>query len=853
MFDFREYFENQAQTNLSEFVRTSNSFRSYNIISWLLLTCLSLVIFLALIARLNERIETNIGYLFLVSCLSLTFYLVLTKSTNLLFRCIYEFNKSRQQFSEFLSIRPLFYYFIATILFVVGPTIFVTVIVFREIVSFDQSLSILSNNNATIYISSIAPTVSAILLGLLAAQVALFTFVANFLIGKYSSRIASILMQQPTIIILEFSTVLWLAIILATQFWGISTHLSSYPVLYFFLAIVLPIGANVILTFLLSIRGFTADEAIKIVSGSLSQKVMHLFPPTISMEKISLLEKFLMMSGLDWRNSSRRNAFELPAKAVAETIDAIDSLVNAASQAIKDDHTEVLIAALNGIAHVMKSYVKARQSYSATSDRIFAHLANLMNMLVDQVKESSNQTLQAYVVNAIGNICKIAVKVGNRGLGGPSRYNPNLIQWISLLEESSFKFVTSDRSTAVTAALNQLKGIVLLCVKNGLDESIEFTLIPAIEKIFSKFVKVQHSWTYFLTNRILSDLIMMWLSSFCISADFEQKYRLEKKFREKFFELLTIRIEHKPTIGFESTSFGSELTTKTSADTFVIQDVFLCFYLYRPKDGHEALDLKEMLEQLLEGLAIATQKAIEVELPLQGMFVQAFYECAYLVVHGLPKSLLIAPRARSSLEEPPYNKEEFVESSINQDELFEKLFEVGEQLLSLMIKKERTLFREEFDSLVWLIGFLLHRSKIEEKLLNNIEKLIEKIVLLMEENLKDRDRKRFLPYLKLIGAWLDHFWPSSLLNARIQKILITFNKDERGNLRGRSFRSHEGVLGYPESHIGGRLHPPPLRSIDITGLFKGSFVLAVKELRSRKILEAYNDKITTAIKENRSK
>lgn len=294
---------------------------------------------------------------------------------------------------------------------------------------------------------------------------------------------------------------------------------------------------------------------------------------------------------------------------------------------------------------------------------------------------------------------------------------------------------------------------------------------------------------------------------------------------------------------FNLNGCGSILTSKSSNDSIVLQDIFYAT-LSRPisEDWQRKMTISD-LHKIIRLVADLAQVAATKLTADNGIFITAFYEISYLVLRGLPKSL---ETQKDSIRSDMSLLREYMSS---QDELVTGVLTVWRELFSVFFDNRIIGWDwESYMCAILGIGFANIEGRksdvLKKQLLESVQHLRQRVVKAQSDESRNVDH--WLPYLQLLGAWISGFSAeeaglSGEIAAEVGR-LKSFDSVPHGY----SGRSQFEPYGYPTDHWGDFCLPKPqnllsqgyMRQDDIQQFLKWQ-----ASLMSSDLLLAYHEEV----------
>lgn len=639
---------------------------------------------------------------------------------------------------------------------------------------------------------------------LLAIQVALFNFMLQHVLSKFSGVIAQEVTQHRSFSFLMGSSIFTLIFSYLIITYGYPAAIES---------LILPYLASTLLfTLLLSIHisriGLRENQSIHFFGLSRGRKISKSIPTPLNLElQKQRLWIFLGYFGLDFRSPSKIMA-SMPPFAVNLTLDTHNALLGVANKALIEGQRDVFIASLNSIEVSMSHYSVKRKLYHTTQDSVFTYLNYQLAGLIETTSKSQNEYLISDLIISMGRLSKLSYCLGKWELidlsTAPSdkRVEHGRNFMVSLWMNNFFQSFESThvltRSTGASDSIRQLGDLTIYSIAMGNLECVTLSFLPTIRKITATcLASIGDAYHLFLFGQCFKKVvyILAVLST----------YRLHITSTQDSFKETLKLIEELSNLYFfsQATSFSLDdpvngLTSKLDENQPCIQEIFYIILNRKIYDIHDYKLNKNELSDLLKLNTKLAKLGVNSGAYISSSYFEAFYEMSYLILRGIPKPYTQYDQKEnetrfdfSGTSDPVSSKNQFI------DEIFKNLTE----MMECFYPSERV-NHDWIQSAFSTIGLAVAVCKTNNDVYLKA-KVIEFCRYIFSKVKADYDSDtsppcEMLKYLQLTGAWIEHYSLDQPLSENIANLVVT-NRRRRGGM-GMGSSGRYGYYGYPTIH-----------------------------------------------------
>ncbi|QCZ94408.1 hypothetical protein [Salinimonas iocasae] len=638
--------------------------------------------------------------------------------------------------------------------------------------------------------------------GLLASQVALFSFMMQQVHSKYSGVVAQTVASHRSFKLLALYPVIGLSTPFLLHNFGAPKSIESLilPAIGFMMLV------GLLLTVMVAKAGLSESRAVRYFGVASAKRINTVMLPPIKVNSqvYQYFWRSLNFLGLDFRNKDRFQLITPPSKGYDVAMESIGALLGIANKAALEGQHDVFISSLISIEATMEAYAAKRKYYVSSEDEVFTYLNYQFCALVESTSKIPNQYLISNLTSSVGNIAKLTYSIGNipRELvedGHPGNSNNfTTALWMGLLVQCFEHTHTLTRSTAAHASIGKMSDLAKTSIMFNDSDAITLTYLPSIKKVYALCItQLNDAYHKELAGACLSKLMenLMTLSVF--------RDTLRGTHQDAFEETLNLICDlSKLYLAVDSSgslTLNDPLNialTKTSADKNCMQEIFFVVankdisgnYSYRVAIS----DLRKIIEKIHEMATFSLRQNIYTSY----YYLHALFEVLYLVVRGLPTKF-------NEYDEMDHQEQANfgfdVELVSTEQMLIELITDKLQDLTSQFYKSERVP-SEWQHSVFSSLGILIIRftDREEEFIKDKVTDLVNSYYLLVKNDIDAGKRAHYdsEKYLQLVGAWIRHFDLGEGVAQNIEYLLtsITISRNHRGG------REKYGQYGYPVIH-----------------------------------------------------
>lgn len=654
---------------------------------------------------------------------------------------------------------------------------------------------------------------------LVAAQTTLFSFLFSHSLGRYSSKLARVIMEHAAVRALLVCGLVGLAVPLALAHTGVPATVNQYFWLFY-----LSLFACLTLTILVACRGVDTDALIVFAGQHYARKLRRLLkPPAISPEgKMSFWWRILAAFQLDFRHPERFVLHAESYRGITICKSYLMSLFNAASEAIRRNQQEALQSCLHAIGTVMNAYSLQRAKYHCSTDSVYSYCNDHFAALISLASRSPNEHMATDIVAHIGSVAATGLRI----CGAPSAMDeseemrrqrndhPVSGYWFVLLRESFRRLHTLQRTPAPSEVISQLKALAIRVDGAGFPTTVQYSCLPAFQEVLGTCLASGDAYHISLVSECCDALMCLWAHHLTQPTYLSGHGRLHGEIPG-----LILRSVQKgagtglsPLVG---RGVPETLTVKLSHNQITIQDVFYLAMHRRIQDIHRQRDVVDGLCLIVDFLVDLVCEQLKTGGHAVKHYLEALYEISYLVIKKLPDTL--GPMRDPVYDNYPDGRMYAIETRVSnpRKQLEVHLFIAWGRIAAGCHQAEpHTVFEWEQDFLGFLGLTILRKGEGENPwIVSGIDECVGSYTGLMETEMKDyggRLRHGNPAFLQLLGAWLFRYAPQSKSLPRILDILAHLHVSFDFHFPHPNGRY--GCLGYPEM-MSGPFYLPPLRSV----------------------------------------
>lgn len=792
--DLLQHMEDNATRQLRTTISKAKDQQLLNIAHYLFQITTVAISFIVVLISLSLASKHN-SYRALIICCSVVFLFFLIVSSqflkrnpsflNLLKNCYTKLKTTREQkkyFNLFHSER------IALLL-----TIYFPLFLFFLLILFNRTIWIKPHSERHALKLDIIKQIISFSLAVMTIQTALFAFLLGQLLGKYSPKIAKVLIKNPALILTLFYPLISLVLLWISVIYGYPQVVDNIIGPWFVFSNVLCL----IFTIIISFKGIHPDLVVTYAGTSFSHTIQKSFKPAIYLQKDKPFHfwNFMRYLGLDWRSTDRLRINEPPPSITRLLNEQLTSLFNTANKAIQENHEELLQASLVSILRIVQIYTKIRASYYGSGDTVHDYARNQMSALLKASSKSLNEYMIEQVVKAIGFIGRICLEIKRSPVGPPTQtpFTPShqlAMFWSGLLIEAFDLSHLLMNSTAANKTISELQSIAVEAIHRKEYNTINISFLSRIQYIHQKCYGNPDAYHQVLAGDCLHSVINIWgFTCFKLASDPNSSF-LYDLFIKSVEQMVTKQyvLDQVPTFRLDGKT-SNILTLKYDNNHLILQDIF---YLTLSRKSTESwhLDSKvrrlEEIIQLLEKLAENSLRNKETD---SGQYATAFYEICYLVLRGLPEEYQASKQKNSILHNVSI-------ADSYQQILEKKVFDAWSKLFLLFYKSESYMvweWEQNFFAIIGL-GIAIYKKRQDDKLKLEIIRCIKEFKNILTTKTTEKIRDHWWDYYQLVGAWTYYLLEEKALGEDIAKTVGELRPFE---FHGNSTDGRYGYLGYP--------------------------------------------------------
>ncbi len=636
--------------------------------------------------------------------------------------------------------------------------------------------------------------------GLLAAQIALFSFMMQQVLSKYSGVVAQTVASHRVFKLLALFPALGLLIPFVLHNFGAPKSIESQilPVIGFMLFL------GLLLTVMVAKSGLSENLTIRYFGVASSNKLVKAIPTPLKMNSnfAKRLWRTLHYLGLDFRNKDRFQIINVPANGSNITMESLSAALGVANKAVVEGQHDVFVSSLISIEIIMKAYAVRRKLYCSSEDEVFIYLNYQFAALIELTAKIPNQYLISNLTSSIGKTAKLTYCVGNipeELVEEHHHENANNFAtalWMGLLVQSFEHTHTLTRSTAAHASLRQMSEIASTSIANKDSDLITITYLPSVKKVFAQcVVRIADAYHKDLAGQCLINL-MSNLMNITFYRD-----SLRGTHQDSFEEVLN-HITELSNLYLTADSMGSItlndplniVLSKTAENQCCIQEVFFMIANKKISNTHSYRVAVSDMEKIVDELATMGWFAVNANVYTSAYYLEALFEILYIVTRGLPSKfeefdqLEVQQRAPFGLPENSISTEQ---------RLIEHICNKLNELATLFYQSQRMTIDWQ-QSVYSSIGILILRYAEcqEEFIKSKISETVHIIYSLVRSDIESGNRTQYdsEKYLQLAAAWMKYYEIDNDLTVEIENFLA----NNRGYYRGYGgSRERYGLFGYP--------------------------------------------------------
>jgi len=639
--------------------------------------------------------------------------------------------------------------------------------------------------------------------GLLAAQIALFSFMMQQVLSKYSGVVAQTVASHRAIKLLALFPVVGLLIPFLLHNVGAPTSIEN---------LVLPaIGGMLLLGLFLTVMvaksGLSESLAIRYFGVASSSKLFKAIPvPIKTISRFSKnFWKILYYLGLDFRNKNLFQAIAIPINGANITIESLNASLGVANKAAIEGQHDVFVSSLVSIEIIMNAYAARRKLYCSSEDEVFIYLNYQFSALIESTAKIPNQYLISNLTSSIGKIANLTYCIGNIPADMVEKhrhYNSNNFttsQWMELLIQCFENTHMLTRSTAAHATLRQMSELALTSIVNKDSDAITLTYLPAIKKVFLLcVVKMSDPYHKELAGLCLTNLMsnLMNITSYRDSLRGTHEDPYEETLNQITY-LSKLYLAADKTGSMTLNDPLNIVLTKTATEKYCIQEVFFVIANKNLPNSYSYRVANSDMEKIVERLNEMATYAMNLNVYSSSYYLNALFEILYLVVRGLPEKF----SEYDEIEGQERAMYRFSEEAISTEQrLIELICDKLNELITIFYRSKRSSIDWQH-SVFSSLGILIIRfaDKKEEFIKVKVIEVVTNYYFLINNDIEGSNRTHYdsEKYLQLVAAWMKYFNVDKVLTQNIEDLLTSIKRDSRGY---GSLRDKYGLFGYPTLH-----------------------------------------------------
>jgi len=655
---------------------------------------------------------------------------------------------------------------------------------------------------------------------LVAGQITLFTFLFGHSLGKYSSKLARVIMEHPAVRTLQVCGMVGLLFPVAIMFTGLPVVMVRnfwlfHASLFFCL----------VLTVLVARRGVDSDALIVFAGQHYAKRLRSIIRSPVAGADGQMPAFWVAASrlGLDLRNPERFVLHAEPRRGASLCKTYLMSFFNAASEAIISNQQESLRACLQAIAAIMSTYSAQRRGYQCSTDSVYSYCNDHFAALVGLAQKSSNEHMATDIVIHIGAVAATGLRIR----GTPSSIDESLEikrqrddhsiagLWVGLLRECFRRTHKLQRTPAPSEVIAQLKIFALRVDKEGYPATVHFSFLPAFEEILDTCLTNGDAYHLSLVSECMAGLMQIWAFHLTQPSYLSGHGQLH----QEISELIVGSVRKGAGAGLPNLvtrAVPETLAYKCASDAVTFQDIFWLTMHRKVPDLQHQRDCVSGLIIVIDSLADLVVEQIKLKGHGTKYYLDALFEVSYLVLAKLPDTFL--PMSDPAIEGAPPQVRRLMRArrEAPREKLEKALFGAWERTIPWCYQGAYHRVYEWEQSLLGFIGMSIcrMRERNDQWLREGIEQCSAAFVKQFEKELEEpehRLRSGSPEYLQLLAAWLSACMPQSSLNRELLRTLaiLHLSFDYHFSRSGGPY----SCLGYPGMSGSDSFYFPPLRSI----------------------------------------
>ncbi len=642
-------------------------------------------------------------------------------------------------------------------------------------------------------------------LGLFGIQIALFGFMLQQVLSRYSGMVAHSVVSHSAIYTLVFFPIFgvscyWLFLLQGAD----QETMESVTFLVGFL-----LATGLLLSLLVARAGLSESGAMRYFGISAGRLITRCMPSPIN-NRTRVARYFwlpLNYLSLDFRNKERYQYINPPQAGVAKTTEALNVMLGVANKSLIDGQHDVFVASLSSIEMIIGRYADKRRHYISAEDTVFNYLNFQLAALVEAAAKAPNQYMVTNLADTIGRISTLiycigsldGVSVDEQPDGGLERQSNNLLVslWLGLLVQCFDETHDLTRSHAAHAAIDHMTILANVAITKGDSDAITLFYEESFNKIFAQcLLKMNDAYHASLAGKSLQKLLAVLLQ---ISIHRAKQRGSHKDPFKSVLELLSnssklyLTVNKRPSL-----NLGDPVrvwTNVTARDDAAIQLIFYSI-IVRAIDSTRTYRIAlDDMRRILDANADLAEFCLQQDVYLTPDFFESFAEMAYLVIRGLPRKFFDYAEVEREERRFPALPDEV---ACPQEDNVKHIGELLRRLYQETFSSSRT-FLDWQSSLFSILGMLVVRfaDYREEYVREEVLFTAELILRLVRDTVQagQRPPPEAEDYLQLLGAWIGGFGLGREVSDAVLSHCASRYTIRRVGTDGS--RSRFGIHGYP--------------------------------------------------------
>jgi len=638
--------------------------------------------------------------------------------------------------------------------------------------------------------------------GLLAAQIALFSFMMQQVLSKYSGVVAQNVASHRSFKLLALFPIVGLFVPFLLHNFGAPKSIESLllPTIGFMLLL------GLLITVMVAKTGLSESLAIRYFGVASALDIKRAMPAPIKTTSRSYKNfwRGLHFLGLDFRNKDRFQVIVAPSKGSGVAMESISASLGIANKAALEGQHDVFFSSLMSIEIIMEAYAEKRKLYCSSEDEIFTYLNYQFAALIESISKNPNQYLISNLTSSIGKIAKLTYCIGHipeelieDGHRGNSN-NLTTALWMGLLVQCFEHTHKLTRSTAAHTSLRQMSELARTSISHKDSDAITLTYLPSVKKVYALCIpQLSDAYHKDLAGVCLSNLMDDLLTiSLCRDS---LRGTHEDAFEETLKLICNLSKLYLAIDAGGSLALNDPLNialTKSATDKYCMQEIFFVVANKEITENYSYRVAISDLEKIINSLHEMAVFSIERNVYTSSYYLNALFEVLYIVVRGLPKKFQ---------EHDELEYQERAQYGFNRDRVYteqsliELICDKLQDLSSKFYHSERILpdwQQSVFSSLGILI--IRYADKEEEFIKNKVIEVVNNYYVLIKSDIDEGNRFHYdsEKYLQLVAAWIKFFNLDRVLTQDIEQLLANITSTRRHG----GVRERYGLYGYPTLH-----------------------------------------------------